>query len=154
MRQKVRVKKSVVINQPIAEVFEYVSNFSRTRIWSGAVLASQPVETEATQPGVGYCYKNLVKFLDRQLELTYQIIEYQPNLLITAKTIAGLLPSLVCYNSDPLAVGTLLTYQQEIGLIGLFKPFEAIIYKSLDRQAEQDLTTLKDWLESRLYSLL
>jgi hypothetical protein len=48
----------------------------------------------------------------------------------------------------------LLTYQQEIGLIALFQPFEAVIYKNLERQTEQDLATLKDWLESRLYALL
>jgi hypothetical protein len=112
------------------------------------------VGSEVAGPGIGYCYKNLVKFLDRQLELTYQVIEYQPYRLITSKTIAGSLPSLLCYSFDTLAVGTLLTYQQEIGLIALFQPFEAVIYKNLERQTEQDLATLKDWLESRLYALL
>ncbi len=149
-----KVTKSIVINQPISDVFDFVSNFGHARVWFSSILEFHSLEVETGKLEVGYCYKNLVKFLDRQLDLTYQIIEYQPYRIITSKTIAGLLPSLVCYSFEQQALGTLLTIQQEIELIAIFKPFEAVVHKNLERQVEQDLATLKDWLESRLYALL
>lgn len=147
-----KFKKSVIINQPVAEVFEYISDFSHSPVWASPVLASQWLEPESVPPQIGCCYKNLIKFLDRQLEVTFQIIEFEPNRLITSKTIAGWLPSLVSYAIEPLANGTRLTYRQETELAMLFKRFEPVLQKSLDRQLEQDLATLKDWLESGLYA--
>jgi hypothetical protein len=103
---------------------------------------------------VGYCYKNLYKFLNHQLEITYQIIEFKPNCLLTAKTIAGSLPSLLHYSFETLSSGMRLTQQQEIELLAPFQPFEPVLDKSLTRQAVQDLATLQDWLESGLYKSL
>lgn len=149
-----KIQKSVIIKRPVSEVFEFVCDFGRSSLWSGAVLFTQPVETETDRPGIGFCYKNLVKFLDRHLEMIYQIIEFEPNRLITAKTITGWLPSIVCYSFEALPEGVRLSYQEQVEPAAPFKPFEAMIYKNLERQLEQDLATLKDWLESGLYARL
>jgi hypothetical protein len=136
------------------EVFKFVTDFSRANLWMSLVLTSQPLDAAIKQPCVGYCYTNLYKFLNHQLEITYQIIEFKPNCLLTAKTIASSLPSLLYYSFETLSSGIRLTQQQEIELLAPFQPFEPVLHKSLTRQAAQDLVTLQDWLESGLYKSL
>jgi uncharacterized protein YndB with AHSA1/START domain len=148
----VKFRHSITINLPVADVFEYLSDFRHSTVWAGPVLVTHWLENESSFPQMGSSYRQLIKFLERQLEVTFQIIEFEPDHLITSKTIAGWLPSLVSYVTEPLAGGTNLTCTQETELSNQFKRFEPVLQKSLERQLRQDLTNLKDWLESGLYT--
>jgi uncharacterized protein YndB with AHSA1/START domain len=148
----VKINQSLIIQQPVDNVFECLSDFSLSALWSGMRMTSEPLNPAKSEPHVGYCYKNQIKLLNWQWEVTYEIIEFEPNHLFTAKTTTGWLPGIVTYCLEPQERATRLMYRHEFELVTFFKPVETVLQKSLERQAETDLANLKDWLESGLYT--
>ena len=145
------ITQNLVIHQPIHHVFACVRDVHHASLWSGLISASEPFDLAECEPGVGYRYTSRVKLLNRQWDVTYQIVECEPNRRITAKTTTGWLPGLVMYCLEPHGQATRLTYQHICDLTLMFQPFETVVHATLQRQTAIDLANLKDWLESGLY---
>src|SRR5919198_4716178 len=76
-------RQSVVINRPVEQVFAFVSDLENDPPWSGAAemrrTASGPV-------GVGTTFQQRDRLLGRRLELTLQVVGYEPNRKVMLKT--------------------------------------------------------------------
>lgn len=149
-----KIHTSIVIEKPASTIFECLCDFSQCGLWSSLVTSYNPVSPATDEVQVGYCYKNQLKLLNRRWQVTYQVIEYVPNYLLTSKTTAGWLPGIISYRLDTQEgeKATRLTYRHEFELVKFFKPYETVLQRSLERQAAVDLANFKDWLESGLYT--
>lgn len=67
---------SIVINRPIEEAFDFLSNLENDIKWR-----SEWVETRKTSdgaPGVGATFILTGEFLGRQVPTSYEVVEYEP----------------------------------------------------------------------------
>jgi hypothetical protein len=152
-----KIYTSVLIDRPADKVFECLCDFKLSGLWNSLVIETEPDQSAPaggmTQPQLGFNYKTRLKLLNQTWIVTYQIIEFEQDRLLTFKTTTGWLPGFVNYRLEPEgarddAATTRLIYRHDYELVNYFKPYEALLQKSLARQAETDLATLKDWLES------
>jgi len=143
------VKQSIVINLPVEEIFAYMSDIANMVDWSSAIIAVRKIS-----PGelhVGATVQSTIRFLGKWLDITFEIVEYEPSRYLTLKSISGVTPCLFCYQFEPSEDGGTIISQGTIihltgGILDLAEP---VVTNVVRRQLEHDLLTLKDILEAR-----
>ena len=146
---KMNVKQSIVINLPVEEIFAYMSDIANMVDWSSAIIAVRKIS-----PGelhVGATVQSTIRFLGKWLDITFEIVEYEPSRYLTLKSISGVTPCLFCYQFEPSEDGGTIISQGTIihltgGILDLAEP---VVTNVVRRQLEHDLLTLKDILEAR-----
>lgn len=141
-------RQSVVINLPVQGVFAYVCDFANLIDWTGCTIA-----VRKTSPGemqVGSTIRNTVRFLGRWMDITFEIVEFEPAHCLTLKSLSGISPCLFSYQFEPLEdavtyVNLEMVLQLTCGMLGL--P-ETALSNVVRRQVMHDLLTLKDLLET------
>ncbi len=148
MMTKLHIKQAIVINRPIEDIFAYMSNLGNLLQWSSVIFSIQATTSEVT--GVGATAKSTIRFLGKWTEMTFVVVECQPNRFLTIKSTSGVTPCLFHYQFERLENGkTSIAQDVEISLIGRFgNQTEQVITNAIRRDAKHDLLTLKDTLES------
>lgn len=126
-----------------------MGDFENLIEWSGAVIAVRKSSPEASH--VGAMLRIAIKFLGRWLDITYEIVEYQPGRHITLKSIFGAAPCVFCYRFESaVGGGTKVSEEAVFHLTGKFLGLAEQVATSLvPHQLENDLLMLKYLLESR-----
>jgi len=144
---KIDIKQKVSIDLPVEKVFAYICNLENLIHWSSIVT-----DVKNYLPGevnVGSTMQATVRVLGKWLDITFEIIECDPNHYLTIKSIAGVSPSLICYQFEPVTADrTIVSHEIMIhhteGVVNLSV---SVIKNILSRQLTHDLLTLKDVLE-------
>lgn len=136
---------SVLINRPIQEVWEFVSDPTNHPKFA-------PMETmERTSegpPGVGQTYRSVSRLLGRTIESSTEITGWEPPHRMRSKSMNGSMASKGQWAFAPQDKGTLLTFSGEAEIGGFFKVAEGIVGKQVDKQITTDLGALKLMLET------
>jgi len=142
-----RVENSVVINQPIEEVFAFVSNTENGPLWQTQV---QEAKVTSDGPfGVGSTTAQTAHFLGRGIETEGEITEYEQNRKIAWKSTSGPIPGEGQNTFEAVGEGqTKFTLTAELDIGGFFKLAEPLVARSARRQMEANLDNLKDILEA------
>ncbi len=142
-------KQSVIVNLPTEEIFVYMSDLENLADWSSVVIAARKISRESMQ--VGATVRCTIRFLGRWFDISFEIVECNPNRYLTIKSISGVAPCLISYQFEPVeGGGTNVSLDQVIHLIGGFLGLaEPVITSAVRRQLEHDLLTLKDILEAK-----
>jgi uncharacterized membrane protein len=143
----IKVENSVVINRPVDEVFEFVSNIENLPQWAGPVLEAK--QTSDGPIGVGTTQTQVAQFLGRRIETSHEVTEYEPNKKLSTKTTSGPLPMEVHYILEPAEEGTRVSLVGNVDAGGFFKLAEPIVGRMLNRQTASDAANLKDLLEAQ-----
>jgi uncharacterized protein YndB with AHSA1/START domain len=146
----VRVEASVDIMRPIAEVFAYVTDPTKTPEWSSLALACT---LEGSGPiGVGSRMRTIGKFLGRRLESTAEVTRYDPPTKFAMRDISG--PGRFEIERQLESVGEGTRYRSTIvgESGGLFKLADPAVAALMKRTVETDLHTLKVLLEAKVPS--
>jgi uncharacterized membrane protein len=144
----VTYRKTITIDKPIPEVFDYISDLEKVPQWQSALAE---VERITKSPlGVGSLYKSERKFLGRKLEAEIELIVYELNKRIVFRSISGSTPFEQSYVFEITPQGTRLTTLLELHTTGLMVLAEPLIASSVRREMEVDFGRLKDMLESRV----
>ncbi|NIO67847.1 MAG: hypothetical protein GTN71_01985, partial [Anaerolineae bacterium] len=138
---------SVVIDRPIDEVFEFVSNPDNDSQWQSGVLESS--QTSEGPMGVGATSREVRQFLGRRIESTVEITEYEPNKKIGFKSTSGPIPFKATYIFEPVEGGTELSAVGEAEPGGFFKMAEPIAMRMFEREMKGNFANLKDILEAQ-----
>jgi uncharacterized protein YndB with AHSA1/START domain len=81
-------ERTIVIDLPAAEVFDYVSDGTKAREWRPGVLDIARVSTDAV--GVGTVYRQGVFGpMGRRIAADYEITAFEPNTRLEFRAIAG-----------------------------------------------------------------
>ena len=76
-----KLQRSVECNAAPAAVFAYLSDFTNTNEWDPGTVKTVRVSGDG---GVGTTYQNTSKFMGRETELTYEVVEHQPDRRVRA----------------------------------------------------------------------
>lgn len=148
MMNKIHIQQDIVIKKPIENIFAYMSNLGNLLQWSSVIFSIQNSSSEVT--GVGATAKSTIRFLGKWTEMTFVVVECQPNRFLTIKSTSGITPCLFHYQFSCLGRGgTGIMQEIEISLItGLGDEAEQIVINAMRRDAKHDLLNLKDTLET------
>jgi carbon monoxide dehydrogenase subunit G len=138
--------QSVTVNRPVAEVWDFISNFENTTRWSRGVLEAR--QTSHGPLGVGSTLQTVVKAFGRRRTADYLVTEYQPNHAFAFKVTSGPMSSRARYSLEPAGAGTRLTASGEAEAAGLYKLLAPILARIVKRHSEDDLANLKRILEA------
>lgn len=138
------VEKSVIINKPVAEVFAYANDPSKTTEWQGGV---ESVEYPAGGNALGAQYVGVRKFLGQEMKTTMEITALKPNELFAAKTLSGPVSFKVTAKFEGANGGTKMTTTVKGDPGSFFKLAEGMVVKNLEKSLEEDHKRLKSILE-------
>lgn len=143
----IKIENNILINQPIEDVFAFMTNVENLPKWAALVLEAK--QSSAGPLSVGTTQTQVAEFLGRRIETSLEVTEYEPNKKLSTKTTSGPLPMEIQYIFEPVAEGTRVVIKGNINAGGLFKLAEPIVGRMLKRQTEADFANLKDLLEAQ-----
>jgi len=141
----ITVERSVQIDKPAADVFEYASNYDNATKWQGGV---ESVEVDGDANQVGGKYTEVRKFLGREMRTTLEVTAYEPNVKWSAKTITGPVPYEVTMTLEAAGDGTKVTTHIDGEPTGFFKMAQGAVQGQLEKSLEGDLQRLKEQVEA------
>jgi carbon monoxide dehydrogenase subunit G len=69
------IDRTVDVDQPAEKVWAFVSDFRTTEQWDPP---TQRTTRESGDGGVGTVYRNISRFVGRDVEVTYEAVRYEP----------------------------------------------------------------------------
>ena len=141
-----KVEANVVINRPLAEVFQYISINENALQWQSGLLETR-ITNDVTGPGRAWI--DTVQFVGRRLEVPFQLTDRQLDQKIAFQSTGGPIPMQGSYAFEPATGGTRVTFLLTGEPGGFFKLAEPVLMQILQRQWQTNLANLKDVLEAQ-----
>jgi uncharacterized protein YndB with AHSA1/START domain len=139
----VKAELSVMIDRPVEEVWEFITDLSKIPKWETAILEARP--TSAGPIGVGFTFE----LRRKDMTLPTRIIEYEPNRRFSFEHISGPAKgSVATYNVETVEGKTRLTSTGDIKFNGFYKLAGPFVFRSLRREEIAAIGNLKRILES------
>jgi carbon monoxide dehydrogenase subunit G len=145
------ITQSVTVNRPVAEVWNFISNFENTTRWSRGVLEAR--QTSDGPLDVGSTLQSVVKAFGRRRTADYLVTEYEPNHAFAFKVTSGPMTSRARYSVEPAGAGTRLTASGEAEATGLYTLVAPILVGTLKRHSQDDLANVKRILEASVAAI-
>jgi hypothetical protein len=142
-----KIERSVVIDRPIGEVFEFVLNPANDASWQTTLVESE-VLTEGPIR-VGSQIREVRRFLGVRFELGYEVTEYEAPRRSSIKSVAGPMQFTGGYVLESRDGSTEFIVTGDIEGHGFFKLGEPVFTRMAARELEANLGHLKDLLEAR-----
>ena len=143
----IHVETSVTIDRPAEEVFSVLSDLERQPDWVSSIQ-----ESEITSGGPvreGTTFRQVVKALGRRMETEATVTEYDPPRAFAFEGGAGPMRMTFRFTVSPEGTGSRIDQVVEGETKGFFKLADSIAARTMKKQFEADLATLKAVLESR-----
>jgi uncharacterized membrane protein len=141
-----KIERSIVINRPIDDVFEFTHDLAKNPLWQTTL-----VEVELLTEGpmrVGASWKDVRRFLGKRIETVLELTEFEPSKSSAVKVVSGPVPFTGTYVYEPVDGGTRFTVTGELDAHGFFKLAEPVFARITARELEANLGHLKDLLEA------
>jgi uncharacterized protein YndB with AHSA1/START domain len=143
----VEVETSVLINQPIEKVFEFVTTPENDAQWYIGIESRD--HTPGEPAGVGSTSQSDIRFLGVTMTVEWEVIGYDPPNKIEVKTGKGPVTVEAEYTFEAVGAGqTKVTVEGEADVEGVFSLAEPIVERMAQRQWEASFENLKDVLEA------
>ena len=143
----VKVDTSVLINQPIEKVFDFVTTPENDAQWYIGVESRDHTPDEP--PGVGSTSQSEIRFLGVPITVTWEVTEYEAPKKIGIKTAEGPVSVNAGYTFEEVGEGqTKVNVHGEADVRGVFNIAEPIVERMAQRQWEASFENLKDVLEA------
>ena len=140
------IEKSIFINRPQQEVFDYASDPVNAGKWQSQILSS---EWSSESPhGVGSTQRGVTRFLGRDIESNSEITVWDPPNQHGFKVVGGPVQVEGGMKFAAEGNGTKVTMSGQIEAGGFFKLAEGLVKKQLESQFVTNLEALKLLLES------
>ena len=145
-----KVEHSIVINKPVEQVWNFLTEFRNTPKWDIGVLETKQISEGPA--GLGTTFQNIGPFLGRNAVREYKVTEYEPNKKVAVKLITQekfIRQAEVSYTFNPAKNGTKLTFMGMIEFSGFFKLIQPILLQRAKRDGQGDLFNLKRLIEAQ-----
>ena len=146
----VKVEQSVLIDKPVEQVWNFLTNFQNTPKWDIGV--SETRQTSEGPAGLGTTFQNIGPFLGRESVREYKVTEFEPDKKATVKLIT---PAMFIQNAEVSYIfesaqnGTKLSAVGSVEFNGLFRVIQPILRQRAMKDSEGDLANLKRLLEAQ-----
>src|SRR5690242_5053077 len=138
-----RLQRSVETTASPTAAFAYLSDFTNTNDWDPGTVRTRRVSGDG---GVGTTYHNTSKFMGRETELTYEVVEHQPD---SRFALRGENSSVVAHDTmeiAPLGEGSRVTYTADFEFKGIGKLVAPLLKPALKKLGDEAETGLRDAL--------
>ena len=138
-----RLQRSVETTAAPATVFAYLSDFTTTNEWDPGTVRTERASGDG---GVGTTYHNTSSFMGRETELTYEVVQHQPDSLFALR---GENKSVVAHDTmeiAPLGEGSRVTYTADFEFKGLGRLVAPLLRPALKKLGDEAETGLRDAL--------
>lgn len=137
---------SIRIDRPPNDVFAYVTDPAKFPRWQSEVIEAEllsdgPMAAGSRARGVG-------KFLGRRLEVTIEVTAFEPGRKFAFRSLTGPVKSENSFTFEQSDRGTMVTESADAEMGGFLGLADPLIGRTLQRQFETNLATLKDLLEN------
>ena len=139
------VEKTISINRPKQDVFDYASDPANAHKWQSVVKSKQ--WTSEDPPGVGSTQRFVSRFMGLNLKGTNEYTVWDPPNQYSFKTIDSPLPIEEGMRFESEGNSTKVTRHIQVEAGGVFKLLEGLLKKQAESQPETDLKVLKFLLE-------
>ena len=141
----INVEKSVLINKPAEEVFNFITAEGNYTKWQTGV--EEMIEEAGSRNTVGSQFTEVRKFMGQEMRTTLEITAFEPNVKWAAKVVKGPVPYEVTVTFESSNGGTKYTTRVEGEPKGFFKLAENLVASQLEKSLEADGQKLKELLE-------
>lgn len=138
-------KTSVIINRPLDQVFDYVTNIENSSQWGDAVVEAWQ-ETDGPM-GPGTIVTERVKMGPVLSELSWEITAYEPNRLCVYEGESELGHSRTAYIFEAHGGDTRLSVEVNVGLSGMSRFMKPLIQVTHKRNRQRSLEAIKAVME-------
>lgn len=134
-----KLQRSVETKATPEAVFAYLSDFTHTNEWDPGTVRTVRVSGDG---GVGTIYRNTSKFMGRETELTYEVVDHRPDSVFALR---GENSSVIANDTmeiEPAGFASKVTYTADFefkGLGRLIAPLLKPALKKLGDEAEDGL---------------
>jgi uncharacterized membrane protein len=142
-----KIERSIVIDRPIDEVFEFTHDPANDALWQTTLVESKLLTDGPMR--VGSQWREVRRFLGKRVETVMELTEYEPNTRSAIKMVFGPIPLKGGYLLESLNGSTRFTATGELDAHGFFKLAEPVFARMATRELESSLGHLKDLLEAR-----
>src|SRR5918998_3731579 len=148
--QGMRVERSTTIEQPVDQIFEYVSTPENDPTWVPVSLRHEMLSPPPMR--VGSITEEDVWFLGRRMRYAWEITQYEPPTAFALRSISGPIPATIRVLLESLdGARTKVILVGEVRLRGVYKPMELVMRWVAKRQFGMQLRTLKNLLGSEAF---
>ncbi len=138
-------EKSIIINRPQQDVFDFVSNPANDPQWQSTADSAE--WTSEGPNGVGSTQRSTGKFLGRKMETTSEVTVWDAPNQFAIKSVGGPMPFEFSMKLASVEDGTQLSVNGKAEFGGFFKLAEGVVAKQAEKQFESDMESLKLLLE-------
>ncbi len=138
-----KLQRTVETTASPAAVFAYLSDFTHTNEWDPGTVRTERVSGDG---GVGTKYHNVSKFMGKETELTYEVVEHRPD---STFALRGENSSVVAHDSmeiAPLGEGSTVTYTADFEFQGVGKLVAPLLAPALKKLGDEAETGLREAL--------
>lgn len=147
-RSIITVETSILVQRPVGLVFAFVSDAENDIQWRSEVVSMKNVTPKPH--GAGTRTVEVAKVLGKQLETTTEIVEFEPDVRMSRRTLSSQTPVITARSVQAVDGGTRFTYrlQADVTEVFMFRLFRPVLQWWTQRKVEGYMATLKDILES------
>jgi carbon monoxide dehydrogenase subunit G len=138
-----KLQRTVETAAAPAAVFAYLSDFTTTNEWDPGTVRTKRVSGDG---GVGTTYDNTSSFMGRETELTYEVVQHQPDSLFALR---GENKSVIANDRmeiAPLGEGSKVTYTADFEFKGIGKLVAPLLRPALKKLGDEAETGLREAL--------
>lgn len=121
------------------EAFDYMADFSNAREWDPSVSSAELLEESVRQ---GSHFRLKVNFAGREIELDYEMTEFDPHNKAVLRAENSTTVSLDTITVEPRGTGSLVTYHADLSLKGPLRLFDlglGLLFNRLGDNAKEGL---------------
>jgi hypothetical protein len=143
----ISIHLDALILRPVWEVFDFVTATENNPQWQYGSLISVPSSVGSMR--VGTVFSSFGHFMGRRIQSDFEVTEFETNKSYGFETISGPIQLQSSYSFEAVENGTNLIVSSMINPGGFFKLVDPIVARVARKQFRENLTTLKELLETR-----
>ena len=135
----IKIEQKLEINRTVADVFAFLTDHENDSKWRSGVVESR--KTSEGPVGVGSTGSEVLQFLGRRMETSYEITEFEQDKKLSFKTTSGPVPMEGGYLLEASGGGTRIAFSIQGDASGFFKLAEPVLARwSRDRSTPTSAT--------------
>jgi len=143
----ISINLNVLILRPVRDVFDFITNPANNSKWQYGSLESAQISDGGIR--VGTVFSSFGHFMGRRIQSDFEVTEFETNKRYDFETISGPIQLQTSYNFEAVDCSTVVVVSSLINPGGFFKLMDPIVARVARKQFKENLTMLKELLETR-----
>ena len=140
------VDHTFTVEAPPGVVFAYLTDREKATVWQASLLEAHFSPDAPVHKGTEI--HEVRKLLGRKIESTVEVTEFEQDRLFGGRVRSGPVPWQFRYTFEGANGSTRVDFHMEGQRGGFFRVADPLVVRTVDKQLENDFSTLKDLVET------